>query len=67
MTMPLCSRALARVAALVIVPVLACAVPGAPAKRSSPAAAPGSLDATEREVARAVDAGNPDALALLER
>lgn len=63
MTTPLRSRA----AWLLALPVLACAGSGAPAEPASPAAAPASLDATERAIARAVDAGGAAALALLER
>jgi glutamate carboxypeptidase len=55
-----------RALALLVVPVIACAVAGAPAEPSRAAARP-PLDATERAVAHAVDAGNPAALTLLER
>jgi glutamate carboxypeptidase len=57
-----------RAVALLAVSAFGCAVPGAPAPHPAPAAVPTSLaDATERAIARAVDAGNSDALALLER
>jgi glutamate carboxypeptidase len=64
MTSSLCSRTVA----LLALPVLACAVPGAPAQRPDPAAAPASLeDATERAIEHAVDARRTGALALLEQ
>lgn len=71
MPTPFCSRAVA----LLAVPVLACAAGSAPAQRPAAgppappplAAASGPLDATERAIVRAVDAGNDAALALLER
>jgi len=67
MVTPLCFRA----AALLALPVLACVGSGAPAPRPAPAAGPASTaalaDTTEGEIARAVDAANPGALALLER
>ena len=66
MTTLLRSRAVALLVLLALA-VLACAVPGAPAQRPSPAAAPASLDSTERAIAGAVDARSSDALALLER
>jgi glutamate carboxypeptidase len=51
-----------------LAPVLACAALGGPAPlRDPPAAAPATLDATEQQIVKAVDAGNPAALALLER
>jgi len=55
--------------ALLALPVIACAAPGAPAQRPEPPApVPAALaDATERAIAQAVDAGNGEALALLER
>jgi hypothetical protein len=69
MTTPLPSRALALLTlrGLLVVPVLSCAVPVAPAQRPSPAAAPVSLEATERAIVNAVDARGTEALALLER
>jgi len=57
-----------RAAALLALPWLACATPPAsPRAPGEPAAALPRLDATEQAIARAVDDGNPDALALLER
>jgi glutamate carboxypeptidase len=53
---------------LLVAAVLGCAA-GGPEQRTAPGApgGPGGLDATEAAIARAVDAGNPAALALLER
>jgi glutamate carboxypeptidase len=68
MSPPLCLRGLA-----LALSVIACAAPGAPAQHPAPAAAAAGtapaagLDATERAIALAVDAGTPEALALLER
>jgi glutamate carboxypeptidase len=61
----------ARAAGLVVAAALGCAA-GGPEQRDPPVAGPGapgraSVDATEAAIARAVDAGNPAALALLER
>jgi glutamate carboxypeptidase len=57
-----------RALAVLALPVLACAAPGAPAQHPSTAAASVPVaDATEREIARAVEAGGADALTLLER
>ncbi len=56
-------------AALVVAAALGCAA-GEPEERGAPAAVPGAAgrtDATEAAIARAVDAGNPAALALLQR
>lgn len=53
--------------AVIAASLLACATAGpAPAPAASPAPA-GALDATERAIAEAVDAANPEGLALLER
>jgi glutamate carboxypeptidase len=57
----------ARTAALLALPVLACAAPGAPAPRPAPAAAPTSLSAIEDAISRAADAGTAGGLALLEQ
>jgi glutamate carboxypeptidase len=65
MIAPLRSCAVALLVIPVVIPVLACAKPGAPAQPS--ATAPASLDATERAIAHAVDDRSTDALALLER
>src|SRR5262245_2859249 len=65
MSIPACSR----IAALLALPVLACAVPRAPAQ-SSPTSATESLaplSSDERAIADAVDAGNAEGLALLEK
>jgi glutamate carboxypeptidase len=67
MSIVMCSRA----AALLALPMLACAV-STPAVSpatgpASAAASVGAVDATEGEIVRAVDAGNAEALALLER
>ena len=60
-----------RAAALLALPVFACVGSGAPAPQSasaSSAAAPAALaDGTEGQIARAIDASSPGALALLER
>src|SRR5262249_47955028 len=55
--------------ALLAVPLPACAMSSTPPPASPPAAtaATGLADATERAIVQAVDAGNADALALLER
>jgi glutamate carboxypeptidase len=66
---PVAPLALALTLALfVAAPLAGCAIGEAPAPPTARGAAPsGGLDATERAIVRAVDAGNRDALALLER
>ena len=68
-----------RALALLAIPVIGCAVSEAPAQRPQPAGPGGNVDpaglsapaelhdASEAAIARAVDAGNGDALAVLER
>jgi glutamate carboxypeptidase len=63
---------LSKLAALLALPLLGCAMSAAPVASRAPAASSAAsssalADATERAIVGAVDAANPDGLALLER